>query len=182
MRRVLVFFGCFCLSASSNVAQGKDGNAGLEPPVILDGGDLTVGYDMGVNTDRSRTDWLERTASELKMAYPEGQQWGAVFVTVGTPSRTERGTRDFTSFHTLVISMRGKRGGEKVEIGIKDKTDPDDGTETKVATHLTKKYKTYEFRLQDFRTANLAQLYVVAEFVFGGPQNRTIFVNRIELR
>lgn len=156
----------------------------LESCTVLDEGKLAFGYDLGVATNQMSRRWLHATSGELKMAYPRGQQWGAVFVVVGKiqPNVGARQTKDFSGFHTLAVSMRGERGGEIVEIGLKDKTDPDDGSETKTQQKLSREYKTYAFPLSDFRTANLREIYVVTEFVFGGPEPSTIFVNRIEFR
>jgi hypothetical protein len=165
-------------------ASSESGIPALESCTVLDEGNLASGYDLGVDTNQRSRRWLHATSSELRMAYPPGQQWGAVFAVVGRIQQSigARRTRDFSAFHTLAVSMRGARGGEIVEIGLKDKTDSDDGSETRIRQKLTREYKTYTFPLGDFRTANLQELYVVTEFVFGGPEPSTIFVNRIEFR
>ena len=82
-------------------------------------------------------------------------------------------------YGTLRVELKGQRGGEQVEIGIKDRSQPDDGTEAKSPVTLTSDWKTYDLPLSTFVGANLNQIYVLAEFVFDrGPQ--TIYVRRIE--
>ena len=82
-------------------------------------------------------------------------------------------------YKTLSLDLRGKEGGEDIWIGLKDKYDPDDGSETKVlVSDLATDWQTFEFPLQGF-SANLRQLYVVTEFVFepGTPPETVDFRN-----
>jgi hypothetical protein len=75
--------------------------------------------------------------------------------------------------------MKGQRGGELVDIGLKDDTDPDDGGESKSRVRLQAEWQRVEIPLTAFRTADLKRLYVVTEFVFAGAQPSTISVRRI---
>jgi len=184
MRKLFAFGGCLLILVLPLGARAEGEKPSAPPCVILDAGKLASGYELGVDTNQKSRKWLHAASSELRMAYPKGQQWGAVFAVAGKMQQSvaARQTRDFSAFHTLTISMRGERGGEIVEIGLKDKTDPDNGAETKIQQKLTREYQTYTFPLGDFRTANLQELYVVTEFVFGGSKPSTIFVSRIEFR
>jgi hypothetical protein len=141
----------------------------LEPsshPIYV-GARLAPGYDMGVNTSGGRTDWVTDMNGYMRMAYPSGQSWGAVFITVGEPTSRQRPGQDLSNYHVLSLELRGEVGGEKVWIGIKDNTDYDDGTETKFPVYrLTTEWQTFMFPLPEFWTADLARLYVVIEFVF----------------
>lgn len=184
MTKLFAFCGCLLALALPLSARAQGGKPPATSHAILDAGRLTAGYELGVDTDQENRDWLEEVSDELKMAYPQGQKWGAVFAVVGKMDKNvkARQTKDFSGFHTLVVSMRGEHGGEVVEIGLKDRTDPDNGAETKSKKKLTREYQTYTFPLSYFRTANLQELYVVTEFVFGGPRPSTIFVSRIEFK
>jgi hypothetical protein len=75
--------------------------------------------------------------------------------------------------------MKGQRGGELVEVGVKDDTDPDDGSESKSRVRLQAEWQRVEIPLSTFRTADLKRLYVVTEFVFAGSEPSTISVRRI---
>ena len=151
---------------------------------IYSDGEFADGYYMGVNTSGQKQDWVKQQSDgSLCMAYPSGQKWGAVFVTVGKPKKPPRPGKDFSSYTTLVIDMRGEQGGEKVKIGIKDKDNPDDGSEAKIEKSLSSGWKTYTFPLKDFDTADLTKLYVVTEFVFEGDiPAETVCFNKIEYR
>ena len=150
--------------------------------VVMELGRLTSGYDMGVNSSDARTGWLTRGQGELVMSYPQGQQWGAVFVTVGKPRDVGRPGRDFSGYKTLIVELKGEKGGETVEVGIKDNADLDDGSETKRQVRLTRDWQTVETPLSFFKTADRSSLYVVTEFVFSEEHAVTISVRRIALR
>jgi hypothetical protein len=149
--------------------------------VILDNRGLHNLYDMGVDSSGSRRDWLHTTGEGMQMAYPSGQAWGAVFITVGAPVDKPRPWRDFSGFTTLRVEMRGATGAETVEVGIKDALDPDDGSEVKEAVSLSDQWETYEFTLTDFSGADLQRLYVVTEFVFAGSDAQTVSFRRISM-
>ena len=143
----------------------------FEPPqldshMIYDGR-LNTGYDMLTATSGSVQGWTTNEDGYLHMTYPAGQAWGAVVVTYGKPKDPPRPGKDISQFDTLSVEMRGLRGGEVVEVGMKDNLDPDDGTEAKVARVMTREWTNYKIPLQSFRTADLTKSYVIIEFVFG---------------
>lgn len=147
--------------------------------VVMEEGRLTAGFDMGVNSSRGRTDWVATAPGEMTMSYPAGQAWGAVFITSGPPRDSGRSGQDFLAYRSLVIEMKGQRGGELVDIGLKDDTDRDDGGESKSRVRLQTEWQRVEIPLPAFRTADLKRLYVVTEFVFEGAQPTAISVRRI---
>ena len=131
------------------------------------GATLASGYDMGVDTSGGRTSWVTDMNGHMCMAYPSGQAWGAVFITVGEPTDTDRPSQDLSNYQTLSLELRGEDGGEQVWIGLKDNTDLDDGEEKKIpVSNLTTNWQTFTFSLSSFYTADLTRLYVVTEFVF----------------
>lgn len=143
------------------------------------GGKLVEGLDMGVNTSGGRTDWVGPDAGAMKMAYPAGQAWGAVFITVGTPREKPRPSWDLSACATLLVEVRGDPGST-VEIGIKDSRQDDDGGEQKVIVPLFNSYRTYAIPLRKFNKADLKLIYVVTEFVFGGPQAQTVWFRNVK--
>lgn len=147
---------------------------------IYVGQELTVGFEMGVDTDQKVRDWLTNQNGYMKMEYPTGQAWGAVFITVGTPTNPPRPFQNFSGYSTLSVEMKGENGGEIVDIGIKDNTDPDNGRETKQTVTLTGKWQVYEFSLNNFVTADLSHLYVPVEFVFGGRNERIVYFRNVQ--
>jgi hypothetical protein len=80
--------------------------------------------------------------------------------------------------------MKGEEGGECVMVGIKDKDDPDDGTEHKERVDLGQTWQTYNFNTSKFKNKKgLEKIYVVAQFVFpclGNNQAQIIYVKNIK--
>jgi hypothetical protein len=130
---------------------------------ILVGHQLEPGFDMGV----------------VRMDYPAGQSWGAVFVTVGPPRDPPRPFQDFSSFRTLVVEMKGGANETLVRIGVKSNTQRDDGREVKMSVTLSPDWHAYQLPLKAFRGADLSRLYVVTEFVFEGSLPQTVYVRGI---
>jgi len=158
----------------------------LEPsshPIYV-GARLAPGYDMGVNTSDGRTDWVTDMNGYMRMIYPGGQSWGAVFITVGEPTSRQRPGQDLSNYHVLSLELRGETGYEWVWIGIKDDTDYDDGRETKFPVYgLTTEWQTFMFPLPEFRTADLSRLYAVIEFVFESSTSaETVYFRNIQYR
>jgi hypothetical protein len=146
---------------------------------VLVGAALTPGFGMGVNSSGNNTSWLETEGDHLKMSYPSGQSWGAVFITVGPPAEPPRPFLDLSAYNVLAIEMKGAKGGERLGIGIKTSKQPDDGSETKIPVELTSDWKTYQFPLDRFKRADPHNLYVVTEFVFVGSNAVTVSARNI---
>lgn len=161
------------IPASQRPEASADNPSGAHP-IYRD--KLSSGYDMGVNTSGGITTWVHGDSSGVCMDYPEGQEWGAVFITVGKPRKPPRPSRDLSAFRRLSVEVRGGSGGESVSIGVKDSSDPDDGSETKIlVAGLTTTWTRYEWPLSTFTTADLHHVYVPVEFVFDGPTKRVCF-------
>ncbi len=142
---------------------------------------LSVGYDMGVDSSGRRTGWVSNMNGNMRMAYPAGQRWGAVFITVGKPTYPPRPWKNFSDFQTISVELKGEHGGESFEIGLKDADDPDGGSEAKIRiSNLSADWQTYEFSLFLFHTANLEKLYVVVEFVFTGSVAQTTYFRNVK--
>lgn len=178
MTRLNYFLG-FLLVLALSPFIANQANAQDEVQDILIGAELTAGFDMGMNSSRGMTDWLESENTDFIMSYPANQSWGAVFITVGKPTDPPRPSRDFSAYRTLSIEMKGGPGSRTIDIGIKTNTQKDDGSETKKTVTLTQDWQVYEFSLSDFKGADLSRLYVVTEFVFAGSQPQTVYFRNI---
>lgn len=147
-------------------------------------GKLSTGFNMGVDTDKKERKWMKVSQNQIAMSYPVNQEWGTVFITVGNPSPMgSRRWKDFSNLDTLLVTARGKVGGEFVLIGMKDNSDPDDGTETKFPITLSKTDSTYKFAIKDFITLDKKMVYIPCEFVFessgGSTRPVDVFVKEI---
>ena len=139
---------------------------------------LSKGLDMGVDSSEQRRDWVTKSQGQIKMSYPSGQDWGAVFITVGKPKDPPRPAKDLSAFRMLVMELKGESGGEQVEIGIKTNKQPDDGSEVKIPVRLTNTWQVFKFPLAKF-DVDLKNLYVVSEFVFTGGTAQTVYFRNI---
>jgi hypothetical protein len=143
---------------------------------------LAPGFDLGVNTSGGQTDWVTVDSSGINMAYPGGQNWGAVFITVGGSTDPPRPGMDFSEYTRLSLDMRGSDSTENVWIGIKDNTDGDDGREARVRIYgITTDWENYELPLSQFYTADLDSIYIPIEFVFDGAA-KTLCAKNIKYR
>ncbi|NER78978.1 MAG: hypothetical protein F6K42_05245 [Leptolyngbya sp. SIO1D8] len=135
--------------------------------VVFSEGRLTEGYGLGISTSGNLSGWVQPNDDGMCMIYPSGQEWGAVFITVGEPTDPPRPSENFSDYQRLSLELRGQVGGETVLIALKDNHDPDDGTETQVrASGITTNWQSFEFDLERFSNADREQLYVVIEFLF----------------
>ncbi len=187
MNRRMFVRSAFLLAGSRIVfARGADNDR-----QVLVNGKLTSIFHMDVDDSAHGRPWLSTDDDHLKLSYPQGLDWGAMFVTWGkaraknTPlSAYWAGAPglfiDMSMYKSLIIEMRGVLGGEAVDIGIKTIEQPDDGSETKVHTPLTAEWNEYTFPLTRFKGASPAILSVVAEFVFAGAKAQTVLVRNIK--
>lgn len=148
-------------------------------PIVFMNGRLGSGLNMGVNTSGGFTNWVV-VSNNISMKYPGQQSWGSVFITVGESTQPPRPARDYSKYSKILLEMKGEKGGETVLIGLKDKDDPDDGSESKLRLNLTNDWGVYELKIaENFVTANLKKLYVVTEFVFE-TKPQSIYVRKIQ--
>lgn len=149
---------------------------------ILIDSNLTKGFDMGIDSSGKKEKWLSREPEYTKISFPAYQEWAAVFITVGKPAAFPRNKWvDFSAYKTLSVEMKGEKGGELVEIGMKSNIQADDGTETKMTVKLTPEWKTYTFPLTDFVGTDLTHLYVVTEFVYNDQTPQTVYFKNIKV-
>ncbi|MFT3892761.1 MAG: SUMF1/EgtB/PvdO family nonheme iron enzyme [Anaerolineales bacterium] len=92
-----------------------------ESLTIYSGEALSSGFDMGVDTSEHRHDWVMNMGGATQMSYPDGEDWGVVYITVGKPSSYQhRQARDFSMYQTVSVNLRGQYGGEIVYLAIKE--------------------------------------------------------------
>ena len=103
---------------------------------------------------------------------------GCCFCHCGTTQKPSATVRGFSIYDTLLVEVRGD-SGSTVEVGVKDVTQSDDGTEAKVILPLFENWRTYAIPVTQFNRAALGSLFVVAEFVFSGPQSQNAWCRTI---
>ena len=99
----------------------------------------------------------------LHLSYLGDEPWAAIWFAPRTLSQAYgRPALDFSRYDQLVLEMKGDSGGEVLQVNLKDKDDPDDGSQTNVEIVLTEEWETYRFDLSDFDNADLETLNVLS--------------------
>ena len=75
---------------------------------------LLAHYHIGVDTSGRQRAWFSTSNGALEMAYPAEQRWGALFITVGEPTNPPRPWKDFSDFESIVLELRGEKGGSSL--------------------------------------------------------------------
>lgn len=142
---------------------------------VFAGSGLQRHFGLGIDTSGHRRHWLTAKPGVLTMAYPARQQWGAMFITVGKPVPPgHRPWIDLSRYHSLWVQLRAAASGERARIGIKDRTQPDNGGEITVEQALTTRWSTVALPLSLFANVSKRRLYVVFELVFTGYAPETV--------
>ena len=153
-----------------------------EPFSVYDGvlaPDLYITAETSSGVDNG---WVKESNGELCMEYPDGHEWGAVYITPSELDDLTQSHRDLSRYSKLSFEARTETSNPLVQVGIKDFTDLDDGSESKYRIEgLTGASKAYEYELEDFKTAEIDQLYILIEFVFFEP-GTTICVKNIQYK
>ena len=144
-------------------------------------GGLEPGFNLGIDTSQHVYRWLKVQGGVFTLAYPAGQQWGTMFITVckPVPPAQRHFSLNLSTYHTLAFDIRATVDGPCIKVGIKDWKQPDNGSEQKVDECLTTQWVTYTRPLSVFSGADLTHLYVVFEVVFAGASNLTVQVRNV---
>jgi hypothetical protein len=146
------------------------------PVMIVDGAIAFDSYFFGFTSSYQfggefALDSIERIEDTLLIDYPgsvPGQgitQWAAIWLSVNDVG-FERAHRDYSRFDTLRLELKGEAGGERVLVHMKDKDDPDDGSQTDIELVLSDNWQTHDIDLARFETADLDSLYITLGFLF----------------
>ncbi|NKI30425.1 DUF6090 family protein [Croceivirga thetidis] len=125
---------------------------------------------------------IEFKDDHVVLIYPEKKfAWGAPFFTI--EALNGRVTEmDFSKYKNVILEMKGAKGGEELEITMKDKYDPPDGSEARASLTLTNDWKTYQVPIAEFKTADMSIIQTPLAFVFVGEKGKTIHVKSIRFK
>ena len=142
---------------------------------VFVGSRLEKPFDLGIDTDRQQRHWLTATPGMLTMAYPAGQQWGAMSITAGPSAPPgHRHFIDLSQYRSFSVQLRARANGQRVRLGIKDWSQPDNGGEITVEETLTTHWSTVTLPVSLFANVDQSHLYVVFELVFQGSAPETV--------
>lgn len=146
---------------------------------VIRNGFTTDGYNyavasaynnQGVNIQFLRT----HTAVQFDL-----EPWAVAYWFLGNGVADPNRVKDYSKFKTLRLKLRGVKGGEKIAISIKDKSNPTDGSETKVPLTLTKEWQIFDIPLSSFAPTRIEELFIVTSIIVEN-QACTIEVESIE--
>jgi hypothetical protein len=111
-------------------------------------------------------DYVSHVDGLLQITLKRGAPWAAFFFEVRDRSNNlGRPSSDFTRFDRILFEAKGAIGGERLLLHMKDKDDPDDGSQTNLEIVLSEQWETHEFKLADFENADLSRLNMVLGFL-----------------
>lgn len=146
-------------------------------------GMLEPGYEIGVDSENGRKNWLVQNPYSMRMDYPGyPETWGVVYFTIGESYpdflMDRREAKSFTMFDSLLLDMRSNDRAV-IHIGMKDKYDRDNGWETKLPIKVDSIWRTYSFALDQFHGLDLENVYVPVEFVFEDDTPATVLFRNV---
>lgn len=122
---------------------------------------------------------IRQANDAVEVTYNGGLPWAAIYFSVPATFGTYgRGSRDFSRFGKLILEARGSIGGEVLLLNMKDKDDPDDGSQSNIEVVLGDEWQTFEFDLAEFDNADLTSLNLVMSFLFIGQEEPVSFAIR----
>lgn len=148
------------------------------PKIIINGFQTPYYSNLEAYSTPANTTYIHPFYQEVRVDFP-GMAWGVFYIYVGQGSVEQLETRDYSSYNTLRLELKGEKGGEKIQISIKDETNPTDGSEAKVSLTLTNEWKVYDIPLSKFEGTNLKKLFMPAAFIFE-KDAATISIKNIE--
>ncbi len=107
-------------------------------------------------------------------------EWAAAMFIVDTLGTYNKAGKNFSEFNSIQLELKGEHGDEKLQLVLKDKFDPDDGTESKVDIQLTTNWQTFKFDLRkNFLNADLKNLNMMAGFVALNTKDMKFYIKNI---
>jgi hypothetical protein len=134
-------------------------------PLIVSNGSATGFFDSGYASFNGEDVDVFFEINQLDYFTPD-TEWSVAYWRHPSNAMIQRPSKDYSSYQSLKLELKGDKGGETFFIALKDADDADDGSETRIPITLSNKWKTYEIPLSEFKTANLKELFIVTSFVF----------------
>jgi hypothetical protein len=147
---------------------------------LLIKGEVPTGFEIRYAASGLFPNYLSKVNDYFVMEYPANKYaWASSYFAINALNgRVDE--MDFSAYSRMIIEMRGEKGGEVFEIGMKDINDPPDGSESKIKIELTDDWKVYEFETNQFVTADMNRIMIPLAFVFEGPIGRKIHVKSVQ--
>ncbi len=163
----------------ANLAEIHDIHGNIGYPTILYKGVLAGHHTGGFDSSMTNDFRFSSTVHDaIRLDFPE-TNWAAYYFYNGFGSIDQVRVKDYSVYNTLRLEMKGEEGGENIMIGMKDESNPTDGSETKVPLSLTEDWQNYDIPTASFSPTDLSKLFMPAIFVFE-KEPKTIYIRNIE--
>jgi hypothetical protein len=114
---------------------------------------------------------------ELQLRHDGQAEWASVYMGLERVDAAKAGRLglDFSAFTTLEVEMKGSKGGETLQVAIKDADYPDWKAPVGVSLTLEKNWRRYEIPLTAFAPNDLTRINVPLAFNFAPATEPTEF-------
>ena len=136
-------------------------NGEIGYPKVLQYGNLSSFYNRGSAAVNNTDNWYKFKPNMVEVEFPQ-IEWSYVYFHNGFGTTQNQLFKDYSMYTSIKLELKGAKGGELVYMTIKDKDDPEDGSETRIPITLTNTWETYEISLSDFKTTNFKKVHVVS--------------------
>ena len=143
-----------------------DGNKAYSK-ILFEGAINSRFFELGVASSSSDPIILSSALNQINAIMPTAD-WAVFYFRNRANPFSEKPTKDFSDYRAVKLNLKGAVGGEEVWISLKDSTDPDDGSETRVALTLNAEWTIYEIPLSAFETADLTDVFAPMQFISEG--------------
>ncbi len=149
---------------------------------ILINGEVPTEFELNYASSGLGVGHLSQEKDYVVIDYPENTyDWGSpYFIVNALKGRVHE--MDFSAYNKILIEMRGETGDEELEIVMKDKNDPPDGSESRVKIEVTNEWEVYEIETSEFVTADMKTIMVPLAFVFEGPVGQKIHLRSVQFK
>ena len=166
-------------NSSANLAEVHDIHGDIGYPKLTHKGVLAGHHTAGVDSSIGGNFWFYTTVTDaMRLDFPD-TDWAAYFYYNGFGSIDQIRVKDYSVYKTLRLELKGEVGGEKILIGMKDESNPTDGSEKKIPLTLSKEWQTYDIPTSSFSPTDLSKLFMPAIIVFE-DKPKTIYVRNVE--
>ncbi len=149
----------------NQLARVFDQYANSPYPTVMQHGYRTQDYSYAVaSPNQNQAVNLQYLGAHSTVQF-DSVAWAVIYWFVGNGVVDANRVKDFSKFTTLRLRMRGVEGGEQIKVSLKDKSNPTDGSETKVPLNLTNEWKDYEIPLSSFAPIQLEEIFMVASII-----------------
>lgn len=119
-------------------------------------------------------DSIQLRDGSMHVEYHGGAEWAVVYWSpMADNTVTGVANMDFSRFSKLRLELKGDRGGELIQVHVKDVDYPNDIGPVTVDLKLSAEWQTFEIDLAKFAPNDPSRLHTVLGFLLDSPEEKT---------